>query len=27
MRKLLTILNVILKTKRPWQPTMASTSA
>lgn len=27
MRKLLTILNCILKTKRPWQPTPAPTSA
>lgn len=27
MRKLLTILNTILKTKRPWQPTSAPTSA
>lgn len=27
MRKLLTILNSILKTKRPWQPSMAPTGA
>ena len=27
MRKLLTILNTILKTKRPWQPPMATTGA
>lgn len=27
MRKLLVILNTILKTKRPWQPSMAPTSA
>ena len=27
MRKLLTILNTILKTKRPWQPNLAPTSA
>ena len=27
MRKLLVILNTILKTKRPWQPTMATTGA
>ncbi len=26
MRKLLTILNTILKTKRPWQPALAATS-
>jgi transposase len=27
MRKLLTILNTILKTKRPWQPEPVPTSA